>query len=93
MRAAQSRNHFSAAKVKIHSGERAVPEFFNLHASGITPAVELEVTGLAEAAAKESFDVVLPGHHLECPTSDLTTLPLTTQTSGIGASCPCRQPA
>lgn len=45
---------------RSYTGETAVPLVFDLQASGITPAVELQVTGMDRAAEEHSFVVVLP---------------------------------
>lgn len=43
-----------------YSGRKAVPLVFDLQASGITPEIELQVTGLDRAAEAHGFAVVLP---------------------------------
>jgi polyhydroxybutyrate depolymerase len=43
-----------------YDGETALPLVFDLHASGISPAVELAITGLDRAAEARGFPLVLP---------------------------------
>jgi polyhydroxybutyrate depolymerase len=45
---------------RSYTGETAVPLVFDLQASGISPAVELQVTGMDRAAEEAGFVVVLP---------------------------------
>jgi polyhydroxybutyrate depolymerase len=45
---------------RSYTGETAVPLVFDLQASGISPAVELQVTGMDRAAEETGFVVVLP---------------------------------
>jgi polyhydroxybutyrate depolymerase len=51
---------FSLYLPRGYSGEAPVPLVLDLQASGITPAVELQVTGLDRAAEAHGFAVVLP---------------------------------
>lgn len=43
-----------------YRGDRPVPLVFDLHATGITPEIELEITGMDDAAEREGFIVALP---------------------------------
>jgi polyhydroxybutyrate depolymerase len=45
---------------RSYTGATAVPLVFDLQASGISPAVELQVTGMDRAAEENGFVVVLP---------------------------------
>lgn len=45
---------------RSYTGEAAIPLVFDLQASGISPAVELQVTGMDRAADETGFVVVLP---------------------------------
>jgi polyhydroxybutyrate depolymerase len=51
---------FSLYVPRSYRGRRAVPLVFDLQASGISPAVELQVTGMDEAAEAHGFIVALP---------------------------------
>ena len=51
---------FSLYVPRSYSGERAVRMVLDLHASGISPAIELKVTGMEKAAEEKGFVVVLP---------------------------------
>lgn len=61
------RRRFSLYVPRSYSGKNAVPVVLDLHASGITPDVELKVTGIAEAAEKEGFVVALPAGVTDYP--------------------------
>lgn len=54
------RRSFSLYAPRSYSGEKAVPVVFDLHASGISPAVELKITGMDKAAEQNDLVVVLP---------------------------------
>jgi polyhydroxybutyrate depolymerase len=43
-----------------YRGDRTVPLVLDLHATGITPEVELQITGMDGAAEREGFIVALP---------------------------------
>jgi polyhydroxybutyrate depolymerase len=45
---------------RSYSGAAAMPLVLDLHASGITPEVELQITGMEEAAEAEGFIVAAP---------------------------------
>jgi polyhydroxybutyrate depolymerase len=45
---------------RTYTGETTVPVVLDLHASGITPEVELQVTGMDRAAEEKGFIIVLP---------------------------------
>jgi polyhydroxybutyrate depolymerase len=63
---------FSLYLPRGYSGEAPVPLVLDLQASGITPAVELQVTGLDRAAEAYGFAVVLPAAATASPRGGFT---------------------
>lgn len=55
-----------------YSGDEAVPLVLDLQASGITPEMELQVTGLDRAAERHGFAVALPAAATEWPRGGFT---------------------
>jgi polyhydroxybutyrate depolymerase len=52
--------HFSLYVPRSYSGEKAMPVVFDLHATGISPAIELKITSLDKAAEENEFVTVMP---------------------------------
>lgn len=64
--------HFDLYVPESYSGKAAVPLIVDLHASGISPGVELKITGMDRAAEKRGFVVVVPAAVTEFPKGGTT---------------------
>lgn len=63
---------FSLYLPRSYSGEEAVPLILDLQASGISPEVELRITGLDRAAEAQGFIVALPAAATPWPRGGFT---------------------